>query len=132
MAPPLREPIRERDVCGLKYFRLLLPLTQRLHDNATERDRASNRRLFFDQYASFLLLFFFSPIIQSVRALQQASQLRKVQNLFGCERASLGSLSAASRVFDPELLQEIIGELAQQARPLVGGRDAEALRDLEA
>jgi Transposase DDE domain len=132
MACPHRIPIQERDLQGLKYFRILLPLTERLHKNATQRDRAGNRHLFFDQYACLLLLFFFNPIIQSVRGLQQASQLDKVRKLFGCERSSLGSLSEASRVFDPELLQEIIGELVQQVRPLVSGREAEALCDLEA
>jgi Transposase DDE domain len=132
MGRPRRTPIRERDLQGLKYFRLLLPLTERLHDNATQRDRAGNRRLFFDQYACLLLLYYFNPILESLRGLQQASQLNKVQKLFGCERVSLGSLSAASRVFDAELLQSIIGELAQQAQPLVSGHEAQALRDLQA
>src|SRR6266436_5634217 len=132
MARPRRKPIRERDLQGLKYFRLLVPLVERLHADASKRDRAGNRQLFFDQYACLLLLFFFNPIVQSVRGMQQASQLQKVQRLFGCGRASLGSLSEASRVFDPNLLKEIIGELAEQARPLLTGREAEALRDLEA
>jgi len=132
MARPRRKPIRERDLQGLKYFRLLIPLFERLHDDATRRDRAGNRQLFFDHYACLLLLFFFNPIVQSVRGMQQASQLQKVQRLFGCGRASLGSLSEASHVFDPNLLREIIGELAEQARPLLTGREAEALRDLEA
>jgi hypothetical protein len=132
MARPRRIPITERDVQGLKYFRLLLPLVDRLRANATARDQAGNRKLFFDQYACLLLLFFFNPIIQSVRGLQQASTLSKVQKLFGCERASLGSLSEAGRVFDPALLQAIIGELAEQAQPLLHGREAEALRGLEA
>jgi hypothetical protein len=134
MAARCQKPIRERDMQGLKYFRILLPLTERLHKNATQRDRAGNRRLFFDQYACLLLLFFFNPIIKSLRGLQKASQLNKVQKLFGCERVSLGSLSAASRVFDPELLQEIIVELAQdvRVRPVMSERDAEALRDLQA
>jgi hypothetical protein len=132
MARPRLKPIRERDLTGLKYFRILLPLVDRLHANATARDRAGNRKLFFDQYACLLLLFFFNPIVQSVRGLQQASTLRKVQKLFGCERASLGSLSEAGRVFDPALLQAIIGDLAEQAQPLLHGREAEALRGLEA
>jgi hypothetical protein len=132
MARPRRKPIRERDLQGLKYFRLLTPLFAPLHEDATQRDRAGNRQLFFDQYACLLLLFFFNPIVQSVRGMQQASQLQKVQKLFGCGRAALGSLSEASRVFDPNLLKEIIGELAEQAGPLLTGREAEALRDLEA
>src|SRR6266436_8308129 len=132
MAAKRSPPIRDKDLKGLKYFKVLGSLVERLHDDATARDRAGNRQLFFDQYACLLLLFFFNPIVQSVRGMQQASQLQKVQRLFGCGRASLGSLSEASRVFDPNLLKEIIGELAEQARPLLTGREAEALRDLEA
>src|SRR5947207_338738 len=114
-------PILDKDLQGLKYFQLLGPLLQRLHDDATARDHAGNRLLYFDQYACLLLLFFFNPIVKSLRGIQQASALAKVQRLLGCERASLGSLSEASRVFDPELLREIIGTLAAQAVPLAQG-----------
>ena len=55
-----------------------------------------------------------------------------MQKLLGCERAALGSLSEASRVFDPALLRTLIGELAAQAAPLLHGREAEALRGLTA
>jgi hypothetical protein len=70
--------------------------------------------------------------VTSLRALQQASGLAKVQKLLGCQRAALGSLSEASRVFDPALLRQIIGDLARQALPLAQGREAEALRGLTA
>ena len=130
MAAKRRTPIREKDLQGLKYFKLLRPLLERLHDNATARDRAGNRRLFYDQYACLLLLFFFNPVVKSLRGIQQASTLDKVQRLFGCDRVSRGSLSEASRVFDPELLHNIIGDIAAQTLPLVHGKEAEALRGL--
>ena len=41
---------------GCKYFRLLGPLLDHLHLAATERDRAGNRQLFSEQYASWLEL----------------------------------------------------------------------------
>lgn len=132
MAPKRRPEIREADLQGLKYFKVLSPLLDRLHDDATQRDRAGNRKLHFDQYGSLVLLFFFNPILTSLRGIQQASKLAKVQRLLGCQRASLGSLSEASRVFDPQLLRNIIGELAATAVPLVTGREAEALRGLTA
>lgn len=132
MAQPRRADIREQDLHGLKYFRLIGPLLEPLHGDATARDRAGNRQLFFDQYAGLLLLTFFNPIITSLRGLQQASALAKVQKQLGCDRAALGSLSAASRVFDPALLRQVLGDLAQQALPLVHGREAEALRGLTA
>jgi hypothetical protein len=132
MAAPRRTPIRAKDIQGLKYFKVLGPLLERLHDDATARDRAGNRQLFYDQYACLLLLFFFNPIVQSLRGIQQASELDKVQRLFGCNRVSRGAFSEASRVFDPELLHTLIGELAAQAVPLVQGKEAEALRGLTA
>jgi Transposase DDE domain len=132
MAAKQRTPIREKDLKGLKYFKVLGSLLDRLHDNATARDHAGNRQLFYDQYACLLLLFFFNPVVKSLRGIQQASTLDKVQRLFGCARVSRGSLSEASRVFDPELLHTLIGELATQTLPVVHGKEAEALRGLTA
>jgi hypothetical protein len=132
MAATARTPIRDKDLKGLKYFKVLGSLLDRLHANASARDHAGNRRLFYDQYACLLLLFFFNPIVKSLRSIQQASTLDKVQRLFGCNRVSRGSLSEASRVFDPELLHALIGDLAAQSLPLVHGKEAEALRGLTA
>ncbi len=132
MAAQRQTPIREKDLKGLKYFKVLGSLLERLHADATGRDHAGNRRLFYDQYACLLLLFFFNPVVKSLRGIQQASMLDKVQRLFGCNRVSRGSLSEASRVFDPELLHAIIGDIATQAIPLVHGKEAEALRGLTA
>jgi hypothetical protein len=70
--------------------------------------------------------------VTGLRSMQQASELTKVQKLLGCERAALGSLSEASRVFDPQLLHDILGELAGRALPLMQGKEAEALRGLTA
>ena len=104
----------------------------RLHLAGTERDRAGNRRLFCDQYLSLLLLYFFTPSLKSLRALQQATNWEKTQQKLGIRRTSLGSLSEASSVFDAGLVRPIIAELAAQALPLKRGREAEALRGLTA
>jgi DDE family transposase len=132
MAAERRPLITENDLQGLKYFKVLGSFLKRLHKDGTARDHAGNRRLYYDQYAGLLLLFFFNPIVKSLRSIQQASELDKVQRLFGCQRVSRGSLSEASRVFDPELLHAIIGEIATQSLPLVRGKEAEALRGLTA
>ena len=132
MARQTKPHITAADVHGLKYFQQLQPLLARLHDVGTDSDRSGNRLLFFDDYASLLLLFFFNSSLGSLRALQQASCLDKVQKKLGCRRTSLGSLSAAARDFDAEPLQAIVGELAQQALPLSAGKDAEFLRGLTA
>lgn len=118
MAGKKREKVREQDVTGLKYFDQLVPLLQRLHEVGCERDKAGNRNLHFDEYCTLVLLFLFNPVVRSLRAIQQASELRKVQRKFGCLRASLGSLSEATEVFDPERLQEVIAELGQKLEPI--------------
>src|SRR3954447_19284680 len=103
MAAKKRDALRAQDLQRFKSFRLLGPLLEGLHDHATARDRAGNRRLHFDSLVSLLLLYFFSPVLTSLRSLQQASGLAKVQALLGSPRVGLGTLSEASRVFDPEL-----------------------------
>lgn len=117
MASDKRSAIREEDVQGLKYFRQLWPLFERLHEVGCQRDKAGNRELFMDQYCSLVLLFLFNPCVRSLRALQQASELKNVQRKLGCSRSSLGSLSEATDVFDPERLRQIIGELAAEVKP---------------
>jgi hypothetical protein len=117
---------------GFKFLKLLNNVLHKLHDVATERDRAGNRELHFDQYVSLLLLYFFSPSLTSLRAIQRASELEKVQKITAGKRVSLGSLSEAQRVFDPSLLRNILGDLASQAASLSHGKEAEALKGLTA
>jgi Transposase DDE domain len=132
MAQPPRTPVTEDQLQGFRYLDHFRSLFDCLHDCATARDKAGNRDLFFDQYACLLLLYFFSPTLTSLRGLQQATTLEKVQQRLGCRRTSRGALSAAAHVFDPELLRPLIAELAARAVPVVTGREAEALRGLTA
>ena len=116
---PKRKPkIKEEQLRGFKHFKLLMPVLENLHDNACQRDRAGNRELHYDQYAGLILLYFFNPIVTSLRGIQQTSELQKVQRILGCPRAALGSLSEAARVFDADLLRGIIGELLDKLSPL--------------
>lgn len=110
--------IQASDVAGLKFFDRLAPLLERLHEVGTERDRANNRILHFDQYCLLVLLYLFSPLVTSMRALQQASELDVVQKKLGVSRFSFGSFSEATDVFDPERLREIVQELGAQLQPL--------------
>lgn len=118
MARKRKPKIKEKDLQGFKHFKLLLPVLEKLHLHACERDKAGNRKLHYDQYAALILLYLFNPMVTSLRGIQQASQLQKVQRLLGCSRASLGSLSEAARVFDADLIQEIIGQLVDQLPPI--------------
>jgi IS4 transposase len=106
--------LRDQDIAGLKYFRKLEPLLARLHEVGTQRDVAGNRELHMDQYCTLILIWLFSPLVDSLRGLQQASELDKVRKRFGVGRASLGSLSESVTIFDPEPLKQIAAELSQQ------------------
>jgi hypothetical protein len=86
-----------------------LPLLDELHEVGCRK--AGNRKLHYDQYCLLVLLSLFNPVVRSLRALQQASKLRNVQKKLGCSRTSLGSLSEATDVFDPQRLEGIIGQL---------------------
>jgi hypothetical protein len=113
-----RDDVREEDITGLKYFDKLLPLFEPLREVGCARDKAGNRQLHFDQYCLLVLLFLFNPVVTSLRALQQASELKKVQRKLGCKRASLGSFSESTAVFDPEVLKRIIDQLGGKLQPI--------------
>lgn len=126
-------------VSGFKYVRLVSALLQALHDERTERDRAGNRQRFYDQYATWLLLYFFTPTVTSRRGIQQMSELSKVQQRWGVPRTGVSTLSEAATVFDAALLQDVINELAlrawtqaSQGNSAVRDREQELLRDLVA
>jgi hypothetical protein len=111
MAASPHVPVTEYDLQGFKYFRLLGPLFAHWHAAGRERDRAGNRHLFYDQYATLLLWYFFSPTVTSLRGLQQASTLATVQQRLGIRRTALGSLSEAAQGFDASLRHEVIATL---------------------
>lgn len=125
-------PIAAKDLQGFKYFARVTPLLERLHHSGTASDKAGNRRLFFDQYAALLLLYFFNPILTSFNGLQQASTLDKVQKITGGPRVSKGSLSEAQGVFDATLLEGLIIDLAEQVAPVTPPQEWAALKDLVA
>src|SRR5258708_30229761 len=111
-----REPpaLKDRDILCLGHLRRVLPLLDQLNDVGCERDKAGNRRLFFGDYCKLVLLYVWNPLIDSLRQLQAATQLKTVAKALGVPRFSLGSFSEAPRVFEPRRLQPVIAELAGQ------------------
>ncbi len=110
--------IDPRQLGHLKKLVHLLPLLEGLRDSGCGRDSAGNRLLHFDEYVTAVLLYLFNPLINSVHALQEACAVEKVAEQLGVRRFSLGSFSESVRVFEPEKLKEVIGQLAGQLRPL--------------
>lgn len=105
--------VEEARVEGVRYLQRIFPVLRQLKGREVERDRAGNRRLEYSHYVSLVLLSLFNPLLQSLRGLQQASALGKVQRTLNCSRASLGSLSEAGHVFDPAVMQPLIQEKLQ-------------------
>ena len=118
VVPGEAPPIREQDLSGFKYFEVLVPMLARLHHDGCGRDKAHNRDLHLDQYTLLVLLYFFNPIVTSMRGLCQASTLEKVRKKLGVAPTNPASFSEASSVFDPELLKGVIGGLGQKLQPL--------------
>ena len=118
MAEKTDRKIKAKDIVGLKYFDQLGEFLQQLHDIGCERDRAGNRSLHMDQYCMLILLYMFNPVVTSLRGLQQASELKKVQKKLGCERASMGSFSESVAVLDSERLKPIIESLGEKLVPM--------------
>jgi hypothetical protein len=110
--------IDPKQIRGLKRLRHILPLLASLHEVGCERDRAGNRELHFDEYVTLVLLAMFNPIIDSVRALQQASAVEKVSEQLGVKRFSLGSFSESVRSFDPDKLKAVVQQLAGELNPV--------------
>lgn len=108
----------EMQIEGLKYFAMLRPLLEHLHQDQCGRDSAGNRTLHYDQYCMLVLLYVLNPTVSSLRALSQASELTKVRTKLGTQNASLGSFSESSRLFDADRLQPIIEQLSSQVADL--------------
>ncbi len=109
-----KEAIEPSDLVGFKPLKKFISLLEPLHSVKQHH----NRDLYFDQYTSLVLLYFFNPVLTSLRGIQQVSHFDKVKKSLGIKGTSLGSLSEASNVFDAELLAPIIKDLAKKAIPV--------------
>lgn len=114
MAQTSKKVVKESDLTGLRDLGAMARLLEPLHAIGAERDQAGNRNLHMDQYCLLVLMWLYNPVIDSLRGLQQASDLKGVQKRLGVGRASLGSLSESVTIFDPEPLAELAEELSDK------------------
>ena len=113
---PAKSPaIGEPSVAGLPIIARANALFETIRDAGV--DKSQNREFRYSHFASLILLGFFNPMMQSLRGMQQASQLERVQEKLDLEGVSLGSLSESSRVFDPDLLLPLIAQLLAELGP---------------
>ncbi len=107
--------VTPQDICGLKQLSKVALLLRHLHEVGCERDTAGNRELHYDDYVLLMLLAMFNPLLDSLRSLQHASGFDNVRRKLGITRRfSLGSFSESCRVFEPQLLDEVIVQLWTQ------------------
>jgi hypothetical protein len=106
--------LQEEPLPNQRLLRRAVELFAGLREVGCERDSAGNRRLCFNEYCSWILFYAVTPLIASMRALQEASTLENLQQALGLRRFSLGSFSEAPAVFDADLLEPIAANLALQ------------------
>jgi len=105
-----KPPLKRSDIRGAKYLEQIVDLLRPLHAHCAD----PKRTLHYDEYCAYLLLYFFTPILTSMRGLQQASQFESLQRKLHLRRFSLGSFSEAGTVFDPALLVPIIEQISER------------------
>lgn len=104
-----RKPkIKSQDIRGAKYLEQILDVLAPLHAHKAD----PKRRLHYDEFCAWLLLYFFTPALDSMRGLQQASDLKSLHRKLGLRRFSLGSFSEAGCVFDAQLLVPVMEQIA--------------------
>ena len=113
---PKRPRLAPEQIQGAKYLRNILDLLRPLHSHK----ECPNRQLHYDGYVAYVLLYFFTPVLTSMRGLHEASNFKSIQRKLGLRRFSLGSFSEAGRVFDPALLVPIIDELVERVDTMEG------------
>ena len=96
---------------GWKCLKGVGKLLTHLHEHCD----CPNRKLHYDEYVTLILFYFFNATVTSLRDIRRLTEFEKFRRKLGVKRTSLGSLSEASQVFDPELLRRIFENLAGKA-----------------
>jgi hypothetical protein len=80
-----------------------------------------------EDYFSLILFGLFNPVVRTMRGLSRASRLPRVQRQVCNSAVSLGSFSEAQHAFGPEVLQQVLRQIAAQAAARFGQDEALAL-----
>jgi hypothetical protein len=116
--PASKPTVKLEDLRGFKQLGRVAKLLSFLHESGCDRDKAGNRELHFDDYVMLVLLYLFNPMLDSLQMLHNTARLEEVQQKLGVKRFSMGSFSESCRVFEPELLQKVVDQLAGDLRPI--------------
>ena len=128
-----REPIREEQLHNwnlLDQFRQrVLPLLKARAPTATEEDE--RRTLFAEDYFCSCLFAMLNPVITSMNALCHVSHCRKMRQVSAAP-FSPATFSEGQHVFDPEILEKVVGELARENQGRGQGGDPRVRQALKA
>jgi hypothetical protein len=109
-------PITEKQLRNWKlldrFRREVLPLLEARPLTPTETDE--RRTLFAEDYFCAFLFAMLNPAVKSLRAFGHASHCRKMRQVCSAP-FSPGTFSEAQHLFDPEVLDQVVRRLAQQA-----------------
>ena len=126
------EPLQEEKLRNwklLEQFRsVLLP---RLKDFPAATAQDARRTLTEDAYFSLFLFRMLNPVITSMRGLCRASRFRKMREVCA-HPVCPASFSEAQHLFDPEILAQIVRDLAAQAKGKAAFGDARVREAVQA
>ena len=132
MAKP-RKPIRANQLRNwnlLRHFRRrVLPRLKAKAATPTEQD--ARRTLFAEDYFCLFLFAIFNPIITSMRALCHVSHCQKMRQVSAAP-VSMAAFSEGQHVFGPDILEQVVRDLAQEAYGRGQGGDARVRQALTA
>jgi hypothetical protein len=128
-----RPPIREDQLHNwnlLDRFRQrVLPLLKAQAPTATEED--VRRTLFAEDYFCSYLFAMLNPVITSMRALCHVSHCRKMRQVSAAP-FSPAAFSEGQHVFDPDILEKVVRELARENQGRGRGGDVRVRQALAA
>ncbi len=128
-----RAPIREDQLRNwnlLERFRQrVLPLLKAKAPTATEEDEG--RTLFAEDYFCSYLFAMLNPVMTSLRALCHVSHCQKMREVSAAP-FSAAAFSEGPHVFDPEILEKVVRQLARENQGRGQGGDARVRQALAA
>ena len=112
-----------------RFRQEVLPLLEVRPATATEQDK--RRTLFAEDYFCAFLFAMLNPVVRSLRAFCHASHCRKMRQVCSAP-ISPAAFSAAQHLFAPEVLDQVVRQLAKQALGQDQGGDARTRQALAA
>ena len=115
---PATQALTEKQLRNWKlldqFRRRLKPFLEAVPKSSSEQD--PRREILAEDYFCLLLFGLFNPALKSMRALCHASgRFEKMREV--CSRPmTIASFSEAQHVFDPQILVEVLRQLAQEAK----------------